>query len=295
MSDYDDKLKQEAELWGEVDAMHAANVPPDWRYHRELRHNAIMHTDDIERMLAAIQPGMKTLELGCASGWLTLAMAQRGADALGLDVSEQSLDIGRQYYETVKDEVSGSVTYRYADLNTLELEPNTYDLIITKGTLHHLVGMEHVIQQVHRALKPNGLFWVSDQDGDESLFTALFAGALMFVLPTTVSYGDKFGGLMKFGANAPERIKASMEAEGLSPFEGAGREHDWVKLVHEAFTVERKIVKPAITGYITHQLSMGDTMALPLLRSLRAFDGLLVRLGLLKSTGVILYARKTQS
>jgi len=292
MPTYEDKLRQEAALWGAVDEANAATVPPDWRAHRHLRHNRIMHTTDINALLARVQPGMRTLELGCASGWLTLAMAQRGAHATGLDVSEKSLDVARTYYDTVADEVSGTVTYDYADLNHLELTPATYDIIVTKGTLHHLIGMSHVISEVHRALKPGGLFWISDQDGEAPLSTALFASALMFVLPTTISYREKFAGLRKFGTRAPARIKASMEAEGLSPFEGAGREHDWVKLVSQQFHIEQKIVKPAVTGYITHQLDLPDRVALPLLRTLRAVDASLVQLGLLRSTGVVLYATK---
>ena len=217
MTTYEDKLKQEAELWGSVDERNAADIPPDWRAHRHLRHNAIMHTADIDALLARVQPGMQTLELGCASGWLTLAMAQRGAHATGLDVSEKSLAIARDYYAQVADETTGTADYHYADLNQIQLEPNQYDIIVTKGTLHHLVNMAQVIEQVHRALKPGGLFWISDEDGEHSLPTALFASALMFVLPTTVSYRDKIGGLLKFGANAPARIKASMEAEGSIP------------------------------------------------------------------------------
>jgi hypothetical protein len=122
--------------------------------------------------------------------------------------------------------------------------------------------------------------------------TALVASGLMFVLPTVVSYRDKIAGLLKFGARAPERIKASIEAEGLSPFEGAGREHDWVALVYEHFQVEKRVDAPAVTGYLTHQVKLADGLALPLLRGLCAVDRLLVRLKILCNTGVILYARK---
>lgn len=289
---YEEQLQQEAALWGAVDAQHAAQVPPDWNAHRHLRHNAIMHTADIDALLAHIQPEMRALELGCASGWLSLAMAQRGAHVTGLDISDQSLQIARDYYAQVQAQTRGSVEYAVADLNALSLPANTYDVIVTKGTLHHLVGMEHVIATVFDALKPGGLFWVSDQDGDEALPTALFASAVMFVLPTTVSYRAKFGGLFKFGLNAPARIKASMQAEGLSPFEGAGREHDWRKLIYARFDVAQEIRKPAITGYIAHQIDLPDAAAMPILKALRAVDGALVRMGALKSTGVILYARK---
>lgn len=289
---YEQQLHDEAELWGTEAERMAQTVAPDWRVHRSLRHNVIMHTADIEALLDNITPGMRTLELGCASGWLTLAMAQRGADAVGLDVSEKSLHVARDYYASIQNEVSGSVHYEYADLNELSLAPAHYDVIAVKGTLHHLVNMAHVIEEVQRGLKPGGIFWISDEARDVSSGAALISSALMFILPTHVSYADKIRGLFKFGLRAPQRIKASMEAEGLSPFEGAGRDHDWLSLVREQFTVEHQRNMPAITGYITAQLKLSDSVAIPLLKIIRAVDTGLVRVGLLKNSGVVVRARK---
>ncbi len=289
---YEQKLAGEAELWGTDAEQSAATVPPDWQYHQNLRHNIIYHKRDINAFLAHIKPGMTTLELGCGSGWLTLALAQRGAHATGLDISAKALNVARQYYESIQATVSGSVNYRVEDLNALQLPPTTYDVIAVKGTLHHLLHLDHVIAQIYSALKPGGLLWVSDSDGGESLSTALVASGLMFVLPTHVSYGDKIRGLLRFGTQAPQRIKASIEAEGLSPFEGAGRDHDWLQLVSERFVIEQRIQAPAVTGYITHQVNLPDVLALPLLRGLLVIDQALVNLKLLRSTGVILYARK---
>ena len=284
---YQEKLAAEAALWGRDAVERAQEVPPDWRVHQNLRHNIIYHKADINAFLAHIQPHMRALELGCGSGWLTLAMAQRGADATGLDISAQALEVARQYYESIRDTVPGSAHYEVADLNTIELPAEKYDVIAVKGTLHHLLRMDHVIAEIHRALKPGGLLWVSDSAGEEAMSTALVASGLMFLLPTVVSYREKFAGLLKFGTRAPERIKASIEAEGLSPFEGAGREHDWVQLIGERFTVEKQINPPAVTGYITHQIKLPDGLALPLLRGLCAVDRLLVRLKILHNTGVI--------
>src|SRR5690606_24495673 len=108
---YEQKLAEEAALWGDVAEEHARTTPPDWKYHRLLRHNIIYHTADIDEFLSHIQPGMNTLELGCASGWLTLAMAQRGAHATGMDISEQALSVAQSYYNTIQDSVSGRVSY----------------------------------------------------------------------------------------------------------------------------------------------------------------------------------------
>lgn len=292
MSDYQEKLAQEAELWGSDAERSAQAVPPDWRYHRNLRHNIIYHTADIDAFLQHVQPGMTALELGCGSGWLTLAMAQRGAQAKGIDISDKALNVARRYYDSIRADVAGSVEFEAADLNTIQLPAAAYDVIAVKGTLHHLTHMDAVIAQIHGALKPGGLLWVSDSHGDEATSTVLVASAIMFVLPTYVSYREKFAGLRRFGVNAPSRIKASIEAEGLSPFEGAGREHDWLKLISERFTIEQRIDAPAVTGYITHQINLPDALALPFLRLLCVVDRLLVRLRVLRPTGVIIYARK---
>lgn len=287
---YEEKLQQEAALWGGVDA--ADGTPPDWNARRQLLHNAVLHAPTIDALLAQVQHGMHTLELGCGSGWLTHAMARQGANALGLDISEQSLVVARDWYERTKHDLPGTARYEVADLNRLALPAAQYDIIATNGTLHHLVELEHVVKQVHHALKPGGLLWISDQDGDEALRTALFASALMFLMPTHVTYREKFAGLAKFGVGAPGRIKASMEAEGLSPFEGAGRDHDWVTLVQQQFEVGQHITKPAVTGYLAHQIKLPQRAAMAVLRGIKAVDSVLVRTGLLRSTGVVLIARK---
>ncbi|MBI5670727.1 MAG: class I SAM-dependent methyltransferase [Chloroflexi bacterium] len=291
-SAYQQKLAAEAELWGTESERMAQVTPPDWRYHRRLRHNVIMHAADIEELLNHMRPGMTVLELGCASGWLTLAMAQRGAHAVGLDISDKSLAVARAYYERIRADVAGTVEYRAADLNALELPANTYDLIAVKASLHHLVELEHIVAEIHRALKPGGLLWVSDTHGEEALSTVLVAGALTFLLPTETGYADKLRALLKFGLRAPSRVKASIEAEGLSPFEGAGRDHDWLKLIEDRFTIERRVNLPAFTGYVTAQLKAPDGFALPVLKAMRAVDRALVRAGLLHNTGVVVYARK---
>jgi 2-polyprenyl-3-methyl-5-hydroxy-6-metoxy-1,4-benzoquinol methylase len=292
MTSYEQQLAAEAELWGAEAQKQAESVPPDWRYHRRLRHNAVVHAAYIDDFLGCVHPGMVATELGCGSGWLSLAMAQRGAHVTGLDISDRALQIGRDYYAAIQSEIPGSVTYQAADLNAIELPPEHFDVIAVKGTLHHLVNLPHVIAQIHHALRPGGLLWIADSHGEESMAAVLAASALMFVLPTHVSYPDKIRGLLRFRANAPARIKASIEAQGLSPFEGAGREHDWLALVEERFDIERRVTSLAFTGYITAQLKAPDALAIPFLRLLRVIDRSLVRLGLLKSSGILLYARK---
>jgi len=52
------------------------------------------------------------------------------------------------------------------DLNFVRLEPNTYDFVLCHGVLHHLINLEHVIEQVNLALKPDGRLLIYEYVGE---------------------------------------------------------------------------------------------------------------------------------
>ena len=52
------------------------------------------------------------------------------------------------------------------DLNFVELPTNTYDFILCHGILHHLINLEHILYQINKSLKPNGLFLVYEYIGE---------------------------------------------------------------------------------------------------------------------------------
>ena len=238
-SSYEERLAREGEVWGRAARDLAARIPPDWREHRHrLRHNVVVQSAFIDEFLNHIRPGMRVLELGCGAGWLTLAMAQRGADATGVDISEEALAVAREYYESIREEVPGSVRYEIADLNHLSLAADSYDVIAVCGALHHLINVRHTIEELQKALRPSGLFWASELSGGESRVAVYLTGALMFLLPIEISYREKISSLFRFGLRSPDRVKAAMEGEGFSPFEGASRE-DWFEVLRAHFEVQR--------------------------------------------------------
>src|SRR4029077_12081108 len=59
-----------------------------------------------------------------------------------------------------------SVRFVRADLNFVRLPRDAYDVIWSSGTLHHLVNLEHLLDEVARALRPGGLFAVHDFVGE---------------------------------------------------------------------------------------------------------------------------------
>jgi SAM-dependent methyltransferase len=82
------------------------------------------------------------------------------------------------------EEYAARFDVRVADLNFAELEPGAYDLIVSSNTLHHIINLEHVAEEIHRALTPDGVFLVYDYTGasgfrfapdQKRLFEAIYA------------------------------------------------------------------------------------------------------------------------
>src|ERR671932_377925 len=77
---------------------------------------------DVRSMLPPLT-GLRVVDLGCGFGWFCRWAASRGAaSVLGVDVSERMLE------RAVRETSDPVVTYRRADLETLELPPAAFDL-----------------------------------------------------------------------------------------------------------------------------------------------------------------------
>lgn len=96
-------------------------------------------------------PGKRVVDLGCGFGWFCRwARAAGAAEVLGLDVSANMLARAR---ETTSDP---AITYRQADLETLELPAESFDLAYSSLTLHYLEQPGRLFATVHRGLVPGG-------------------------------------------------------------------------------------------------------------------------------------------
>ena len=61
----------------------------------------------------------------------------------------------------------GRIKAHEGDLNFIELRANTYDFILCHGVLHHLINLEHVLEQINYALKPDGLLLIYEYVGED--------------------------------------------------------------------------------------------------------------------------------
>jgi SAM-dependent methyltransferase len=108
--------------------------------------------------------GRKIVDLGCGFGWFCRFAREAGAtEVLGIDVSSNML---ARASDTTPDP---AIAYRQADLETLKLPQNTFDVAYSALTLHYLENLGGLFAAIHRALVPGGRFVFS---AEHPIYTA---------------------------------------------------------------------------------------------------------------------------
>jgi SAM-dependent methyltransferase len=160
--DYQRQLAAESRKWGDHLLVEATGSWNAWLDHPQIRQHYLDRSlIDGQRWEQFVithlnGPAEVSLDLGCGSGGRSLAVYEAGATRRieGTDISEDRVAEGERLRQ------SSGITGRLwvSDVNTVELPENTYDLIFSCHSFHHFLELEHIMEQVNRALTPRGLF-----------------------------------------------------------------------------------------------------------------------------------------
>ena len=121
----------------------------------------------------------RIVDLGCGFGWASRWMRGQGATSvLGIDLSENMISRAK---EITSDD---AITYRTADLETLELPEAAFDLAYSALAFHYIRDFARLARMVHRSLVPGAEFvftiehpifmaathprWIEDKDGPKT-------------------------------------------------------------------------------------------------------------------------------
>jgi ubiquinone/menaquinone biosynthesis C-methylase UbiE len=95
--------------------------------------------------------GMSVLDLGCGFGWFCRWAREQGAAyVVGIDVSEKMLERARA------DTQDEAITYTRADMETLELPPQTFGLVYSSLAFHYVENLDRLMVEIHRSLIAGG-------------------------------------------------------------------------------------------------------------------------------------------
>ena len=100
--------------------------------------------------------GKRVLEVGCGIGSDAEEFAKHGAEYVGIDLSNQSIALCKQRFETLGLE-GEFYNIDVTDVNALE-ELGEFDLVYSFGVLHHFPGVDRIIDNVWQITKKGGEF-----------------------------------------------------------------------------------------------------------------------------------------
>jgi SAM-dependent methyltransferase len=108
-----------------------------------------------ERMLdlTEVRDGTRVLDVAAGSGGQTLAAARRGATVLATDISEAILE-----YAAAEARRAGfeRVATRVLDGEKLDVEPGTFDVVVSRLGIMYFPDKPRALAEQHRALRAGG-------------------------------------------------------------------------------------------------------------------------------------------
>ncbi len=139
--------------------------------------------------------GCRVLDLGCGSGRDVYALAQLvgpSGSVVGVDMTEEQLAVAEQHRDYHAQQF-GFDNVRFLRgyierLEELDLEPASFDVIVSNCVVNLSTDKEAVLKGIHRLLKDGGEFYFSDVYADRRVPEALRNDPVL--------YGECLGGAL---------------------------------------------------------------------------------------------------
>ena len=107
-----------------------------------------------------VKPGWRIADIGCGNGVLATEAALMGAEVDAIDISPAMIGLAEIYARDLK----AKIRTQPAGLLSFAYQPNSYDLIVSEFTLHHLPDFWKAValSRIFNALKPGANFYLRD-------------------------------------------------------------------------------------------------------------------------------------
>jgi ubiquinone/menaquinone biosynthesis C-methylase UbiE len=118
------------------------------------------------------------LDYGCGRGDFTQFLIPHAASVHGVDVSEKALQMARQSTTGIDFKLLVDSTIPYPD--------NFFDTIFSVDVLEHILDIEATLEEIHRILKPGGVFLIATSEFTRlKMMLILIVAFHRFFYPTT--------------------------------------------------------------------------------------------------------------
>jgi 2-polyprenyl-3-methyl-5-hydroxy-6-metoxy-1,4-benzoquinol methylase len=95
------------------------------------------------------------LDVGCSHGVISNALAECTRQVIGLDIDQAAVNWATENHRR------DNLRFQLGDGLGLDFEPDTFDLVICNQIYEHVADARHLMNEIHRVLKPGGLCYFS--------------------------------------------------------------------------------------------------------------------------------------
>lgn len=119
----------------------------------------------------------KVLDLGCGIGRHIVFSHQYQCEVYGVDLSIEAIQFARKW-ATSSGVVDAEARIQQSDISNMPFANDMFDFVISHGVLDsmYLSICEKAVREVHRVLRPGGLFYCDLISGDDSRHFREFSG-----------------------------------------------------------------------------------------------------------------------
>ena len=197
--DYERLIREEVEHYSEVEVterlmLGGAHAHSSWDYYWQRVYETLLTSrySDIARVLKEDHEGEAPIRiLSLASGYCghELELAER----LGTNYEITCTDVNPGIFARAKEvakENALHLRFETVDLNFIKIAPETYDMIMAYASLHHVINLEHLMDQISGGLKQHGFFHLVEVIGQNRKHmwdeNEVFVNSLLRLLPESL-------------------------------------------------------------------------------------------------------------
>ena len=136
--------------------------------------------------LADVQAGDRALDLACGTGDIALAVAEKGARTVGLDITHRMLQLARRRAGAASS--TQALDFVSGDMTSLPLPAASFDLVTTGYGLRNVPDFDAAIDEIARVLRPGGRLLSLDFNRPESRLVRAAYLAYLTVVGSTLGW-----------------------------------------------------------------------------------------------------------